>query len=290
ASFMTHARAQGWGVAVAAASERLAEHARPLGLSALCVGEEAVVDPSAFTLEGRPMRKLRQSLSRARRHGWSFQVATTGELAAGDLEQLARLEHDWRRGQRRLQGFAMTLGRLGGAPEDQSMLHVLARSEHGRVGAVLRFAAYAGGYSLDAMRRSDDAPNGLTEALVCIALQHVRELGVAEVSLNFAGFGHLMAPSRPLTRRERAAQAALRVAHARFQLERLSAFSDKFGPAWQPRYLLYEGRASLVRSGLRALQAEAYVRAPRAPALERRWRPAAWPPPRGVPEWSPAPR
>jgi lysyl-tRNA synthetase class 2 len=213
-------------------------------------------------------------------------VATAAELAPGDVAQLAQLENHWRRQQRRLQGFAMTLGRLGGAPEDHAMLHVFARAGDGRIGAVLRFAVYGGGYSLDAMRRSDDAPNGLTEALVCVALEHARDMGATEVSLNFAGFGHLMAPCGPLSRRERVAQAALRVAHSRFQLERLSSFNDKFDPVWRPRYLLYEGRSSLVRSGLRVLQAEAYVRAPHTPPLEPRWRPPEWP----LPEWSPAPR
>ena len=288
-AFTAHARGHGWTVAVAAASATLAGEARALGLRALCVGEEAVVDPAEFSLEGRRVRKLRQSVTRAKRRGWRFEVATASALDAADIARIAKLETDWRHGQRRLQGFAMTLGRLGGAPEDGSMLHVLARAPDGEIGAVLRFVPYAGGLSLDAMRRGDATPNGLTEALVAAALEHARERGVGEVSLNFAGFGHLMAPSRPLSRRERIAQAALRVAHGRFQLERLSAFSDKFGPVWRPRYLLYEGRSSLVRSGLRVLQAEAYVRAPHTAELEHRWCPADWPA-GALPGWSPAPR
>jgi lysyl-tRNA synthetase class 2 len=290
AAFIAHARAQGWNVAVAAATEGLAATGRALGLRALCVGQEAVVDPREFTLEGRAVRKLRQSVSRAGRRGWRFEVATANDLEHADIARIARLENHWRSEQRRLQGFAMTLGRLGGAPEDRSMLHVLARAEDRRIGAVLRFVPYANGLSLDAMRRSDEAPNGLTEALVCTALEHARDQGLCEVSLNFAGFGHLMAPSRALSRRERAAQAALRVAHGRFQLERLSAFSDKFAPVWRPRYLLYEGRSSLVRSGLRVLQAEAYVRAPYAAPLESRWKAPEWPQQPALPGWSPAPR
>jgi lysyl-tRNA synthetase, class II len=290
ASFLAFARARGWNVAVASASSELAAEARPLGLRALCVGQEAVVDPAGFSLEGRAVRKLRQSVTRAQRRGWRVEVATTNELRPADVERIAGLENHWRRDQRRLQGFAMTLGRLGGAPEDQDMLHVLARAEDGRIGAVLRFAPYSNGLSLDAMRRSDEAPNGLTEALVCTALAYAREHGLTEVSLNFAGFGHLMAPSRPLSKRERVAQVALRVAHGRFQLERLSAFSDKFGPVWRPRYLLYEGRSSLVRSGLRVLQAEAYLRAPAAMPLDSRWRAPEWPSHPALPGWSPAPR
>ena len=289
AAFSDYARQRGWRVAVAAASEAAADGCRRLGLRAMCVGQEAVVDPQRFTLEGRAVRKIRQSLSRAKRRGWRFEVTTASRLASADVRDIARLELDWRRAQRRLQGFAMTLGRLGGAPEDEQMVHVLARDPSGRVGAVLRFLPYRQGLSLDAMRRTAGAPNGLTEALVALALEYARAERITEVSLNFAGFGHLMAPGRPLNRRERLAQLALRSAHRRFQLERLSFFNQKFDPAWRPRYLLFESRAGLARSGLRVLQAEAYIRAPRQRPLARRWRPRE-PVPQGVPNPSAVPR
>jgi lysyl-tRNA synthetase, class II len=147
------------------------------------------------------------------------------------------------------------------------------------VGALLRLVPYRGGLSLDAMRRADEAPNGLTEALVVQALEHARDIGCSEVSLNFAGFGHIMAPDRELaTARQRAIRLALGAAHGRFQLERLSAFNQKFDPVWRPRYLIYDGRTQLPRAALRVLQAEAYIRPPRSRPLEERWRAPAWRP------------
>src|SRR5205085_11854214 len=122
------------------------------------------------------------------------------------------------------------------------------------------------------------------------ALEHARASGIREVSLNFAGFGHLMAPGRPLSRRERLAQVALRLAHRRFQLERLSFFNQKFDPDWRPRYLLYESRARPARPGLRVLQAEAYIRPPRPRPLARRWRPRELPVAQGAPKPSAVPR
>jgi lysyl-tRNA synthetase class 2 len=123
------------------------------------------------------------------------------------------------------------------------------------------------------MRRVGDQPNGVNEALVVAALQHARERGLREVSLNFAGFAHVLAADAVLSRGQRALRWGLQRVHGRFQLERLVRFNSKFGPSWRRRYLYYETPASLPRVALRVLQAEAYVRPPRVRELTPRWEP-----------------
>ena len=166
----------------------------------------------------------------------------------------------------------MCSDRLWGAPEDASDVYAVGRDPAGQVRAFLRFVPYRRGLSLDAMRRLDDAPNGLNEALVVAALEHARELGLCEVSLNFAGFAHVMAADA-LTARQRLLRWVLQRGHRRFQLERLVRFNDKFAPAWRPRYLVYTGHTRLALAALRVLQAEAYVKAPRPVASAAAWRP-----------------
>jgi lysyl-tRNA synthetase class 2 len=169
----------------------------------------------------------------------------------------------------------MCLGRLWGAPEDHSAVYALARSPAGELRAFVRFARCADVLSLDVMRRSGDEPNGINEALIVRALEWARERGIAEVSLNFAGFAHVMASRATLSGRQRILRWALDRVHGRFQLERLMVFNDKFGPSWRPRFLIYGARTHLPRAALRVLQAEAYIRAPRTSARPLRWRPAA---------------
>ena len=279
ADFLAMAHRRGWRVAVTGASERHVGAYRALGMHALKVGEEAIVDPRGFSLEGRAIRKVRQSVSRARRRGWSTEVVTSIAVDPADWRAIAGLEEEWRASQRRVHGFAMTLGRMGGAVEDERMVYVLGRGPDGRVRALLRLVPYGAGLSLDAMRRGPEVPNGLTEALVVHALEHARQAGFAEVSLNFAGFGHIMAAGRELSAPQRLARVALGAAHKRFQLERLSAFNQKFDPEWRPRYLVYGSRAQLPRAALRVLQAEAYIRAPRSRPMQARWSAPAWRPP-----------
>lgn len=283
ADFLCLAHRRGWRVAMTGVSERNVGAYRRLGMRASRVGEEAIVDPRGFSLEGRRIRKVRQSVARAQRRGWSTDVVTSSQIDPADWPAITALEEGWRASQRRLHGFAMTLGRMGGAPEDERMVYVLGRGPDGRVEALLRFVPYGAGLSLDAMRRGDEVPNGLTEALVVHALEHARREGMAEVSLNFAGFGHIMAAGRELSGLQRVARVALGLAHNRFQLERLSAFNQKFEPSWLPRYLVCGSRTQLPRAALRVLQAEAYLRPPRSRPRYERWAPPAWRPPGASP-------
>jgi lysyl-tRNA synthetase class 2 len=262
-SFAARAGRRGWSVALTGASQRHLDAYRTLGLRALQMGSEAVVDPQNFSLEGRPVRKVRQSVGRIRRRGWSIEVIDARALEPGAAAALEAIERSWRAAQPRVVGFAMTLGRMWSGNEDANGLCVLARNSDGELRAFLHFVRYEDGLSLDVMRRLGEEPNGLNEAMVVAALEHARAEGLREVSLNFAGCAHLMAPDDRLTLRRRLARLALRRVHGRFQLERLVHFNDKFFPVWRPRYLVYEGRARLPFAALRVLQAEGYLRAPR---------------------------
>src|SRR5436190_2968604 len=56
------------------ASERWLELYRGHGLRAFPSGDEAVLDPRRFSLEGRAIRKVRQSVGRLERAGFGFRV------------------------------------------------------------------------------------------------------------------------------------------------------------------------------------------------------------------------
>ncbi len=266
--FQDHARGHGWRVVVWAASARHLEDYRRLGLRALRVGEEAFVDPQTFTLEGRAVRKLRQSVQRVRKRGWQVSVHQGREIDDALEAEIDELEGRWRRSQPRLHGFAMGMGEFAAqvGPED---LYALGRAPDGRLGAVMRFAGHCGNLSLDTMHRVGETPNGLNEALVARVLVQARACGVREVSLNYAGLAHLVreaAGGRRLTRVRRWALAPL---HRRFQMDRLVRFNEKFSPEWRPRYLLYESRAALPRAIFRVLVVEGYL--PQWPGASRWW-------------------
>jgi lysyl-tRNA synthetase class 2 len=259
ASFQDQARRQGWQIALWGAAATHLDEYRALGLRAVCVGEEAFVDPRRFTLEGRPVRKLRQSVHRVHRRGWQIAVREGREVAPELEAEMEALSARWLEAHPRVHGFAMGMGAFAGdlRPDD---LYLLARSPQGELCAVMRFVTCGSNLSLDTMQRVGNTPNGLNEALVARALEVARERGTHEVSLNYAGLAHVI---RHEPSRNRAVRALTRLAlvplHRRFQMDRLVRFNDKFSPQWRPRYLVYESRAGLPRAIVRVLQAEGYL-------------------------------
>ena len=258
-SLLSLARRRGWRVVIWGSSERhLGGYAR-LGLRAIRLGEEAFVDPSTFTLEGRRVRKLRQSVNRLARRGWRIEAHEGRQLDDRLEGELDALEERWRAAKRRIHGFAMGMGSYTAErwPDD---LYLLARAPSGELRAVMHFISHCGRLSLDTMHRVGETPNGLNEAMICRALEIARERGVPEVSLNYAGLGHLV-------RRGAAGRGAVRVLArllstligARFQMAGLVRFDEKFSPRWRPRYLVYESAATLPVVALRVLQAEGYL-------------------------------
>jgi lysyl-tRNA synthetase, class II len=284
-SFLALARKHGWEVVLWGASNRHLDAYRKLGLHTLCAGEEAFVDPARFTLEGRPVRKLRQSVNRVERRGWQIMLREGRNLDAGLEAEIAELDSRWRAKQKRLLGFAMGMGSY--APEvGPGDLYLLARAPEGDLRGAMRFVEHCGRLSLDTMRRVGDTPNGLNEALVARALEHAREQGVPEVSLNYAGLAHLLrtgthGPSRdgnapaPHAGARHLPRPILRLLERRFQLERLVRFNEKFLPEWRPRFLVYESPAGLPHATLRVLQAEGYLPRLGPPQLARRLRPGS---------------
>jgi lysylphosphatidylglycerol synthetase-like protein (DUF2156 family) len=263
------ARAHRAGLRVAAygASSRYLDAFRSVGLRAVRAGEEAVVDPRGFTLEGRPVRKLRQSVHRLQRRGWRVSIHEGREID-GELEAaIGAVEGRWRAQRSRILGFAMSMGEfeLAIRPDD---LYVLGWSPEGELRGAIRFLAHRRKLSLDVIRRVGETPNGLAEALVCHALEFARARGVEEVSLNYAGLAHLLRADAPGSRVGKAlARRLLGPLRSRFQMDRLVLFNQKFSPSWRARYLVFESRVELPRAVFRVLQAEGYLS--RRPALRR---------------------
>jgi lysyl-tRNA synthetase class 2 len=254
------AEARGLRLAALGAGERLRPLWELLGLRSLYLGDEAVVETRTFSLDGRPIRKVRQSVSRLEKQGYVAELHRLDELSDLELAQLEAVSRSWRGGQVE-RGFAMSLDELRRDDHGDS-LAVLGRDGDGRVRGFLHFAPAYGraAVSLSSMRRERDTPNGLTEFLVARGLEQLREHGVQEASLNFAAFARLM--HAPRDRVERLAGRVLLVADAFFQLERLHRFNAKFFPRWEPRYLMYERALCLPRVGLAALWVEGQLPKP----------------------------
>jgi lysyl-tRNA synthetase class 2 len=251
-------------VAVVGASAGFAEIAEGAGLRSFYMGDEAIIDVDRFSLEGRAIRKVRQSLSRLRKEGYTAEGATLVELDARDLDQLDLVSEQWLAGGPE-RGFSMAMDGLRADHLADSTV-LVARDRTGMVRGFLHFVPARGGavMSLSAMRRDPGTPNGLTEFMVVEAVRLLGASGAKELSLNFAAFARLL--HTPGGRRDRVLATLLRLAGRHFQIESLYRFNAKFLPRWQERYLLYDGALGLPRAGLATLMAEGQLPKPRLPA------------------------
>jgi lysyl-tRNA synthetase, class II len=249
-------QARGWRFAVVGASGEQLDRYRALGLKPVAMGEEAVLRPQEFSLDGRAIRKVRQSVSRLRKAGYSFRIVTADEVGPELEAELEDVSAAWRRG-RPERGFSMAIDDL----HIPGTMLALAEDDAGRVGGFLHLAPSpaGGGWSLSAMRRRSSAPNGLTEFLVVETLAWAREAGASELSLNFCALTDFLAPERVRTPVRRLVRRGLLLADSVFQLERLYAFNRKFFPEWRPRYICVERYTDLPAVGIAYLHAESLL-------------------------------
>jgi lysyl-tRNA synthetase class 2 len=259
-------RAHGWRLAVVGASDAHLERYRLLGLKPMPMGEEAVLRPDEFSLEGRAIRKVRQSVSRLRKGGYSFRVVDADDASPALRAELEDVSAAWRAGEPE-RGFSMAIDEL----HVPGTVLALAEDEGRRVGGFLHLApAPAGnGWSLSTMRRRPHSPNGLTEFLVAETLAWARETGASEVSLNFCAFTDFLAPERMTTPLRRLVRHGILLADNAFQLERLYAFNRKFFPEWRRRYICVERFTDLPAVGFAYLRAESLL-VPPGPWTRRR--------------------
>jgi lysyl-tRNA synthetase class 2 len=265
--FLTTAGRHAWRPAVIGCSELGAETwCRHASLTALELGDEAIVRTGEFTLSGRAMRNVRQMASRVARHGYVAQVRRVAGIPPAELDQIRAAAASWRGGPAE-RGFSMALGRIGGPGDGDCVLATASRD--GVLRAVLHFVPWGtGGLSLDLMRRDRSAQPGLNEFLITEAIKAAPALGVTRISLNFAVFRSALERGQRIGAGPvlRAWRAVLLWLSRWYQIQSLYKFNAKFCPAWQPRFFLFPSAWAAPRIALAALQAEAFLTWPRLEA------------------------
>jgi lysyl-tRNA synthetase class 2 len=258
--FLDEAARHAWAPAVMGCSELGAEvWCREGNLTALELGDEAIVNVADFSLAGRSMRNVRQMVNRVAKNGYTAEIRRVSDIPQREIDAIVRTADSWRGGGTE-RGFSMALGRIG-APGDENCVLATA-TENGVVRAVLQLVPWgADGLSLDLMRRDKAAQPGLNDFLIAETIKAASGLGVKRISLNFAVF------RAALERGERigagpvlkAWRSVLIFLSKWFQIESLYKFNAKFCPVWQPRFFVFPSTRDAPRIAVAALEAEAFL-------------------------------
>ena len=254
AEFRRVARAKAWRVAITGASAEALPDYAALGFKSIYLGDEAFVRPDGFSLDGRPIRKVRQSVTRLERAGYRVRVLRPDDVDAELREELRAVSAEWR-GRWPERGFTMAMDGLFGYPDT---LLAVACSPDGGVGGFLQLvpSPACSGYSLASMRRRRETPNGLMEFLIVETIAWARAQSVSELSLNFSVFADYLSVDRRVLR------TLLLKVDRLFQLERLHSFNRKFFPSWRRRYFCFERWTDLPIAAVAYLHAESLLTPP----------------------------
>ena len=201
AQFAALCRTKAWRIAAIGVAANMRPCWARIGLRSIYVGDEAVVIPERFSLEGRRIRKVRQSVHRLRRAGYRVRVATAGTLSEPEWQAVHDVSAAYRP-HMPVQGFSMAADDLR-ADEFEDALFVLAEDARGGLAGFLHFVPVPGStaLSLSAVRRLPETPNGFTEFLLCEAFAWGRAHDVRQ------HLAHVQRLRTPLARRVRAAPA-----------------------------------------------------------------------------------
>ncbi|WP_406321159.1 phosphatidylglycerol lysyltransferase domain-containing protein [Streptomyces sp. NBC_01637] len=269
--WLAEAREHGWIPAVMGVSEEGGTVYARHGLDALELGDEAIVETAEFTLDGRAMRTVRQAYNRVKRAGYEVTVRRHADIPDAEMAELLRCADDWRDGETE-RGFSMALGRLGDPADGQCVMLACRDSGdapgQGRLRAVLSFVPWGpNGLSLDLMRRDRNSENGLMEFMVIELLQRAPQIGITQVSLNFAMFRSVFERGSRLGAGPvlRLWRSLLSFFSRWWQIESLYRANAKYRPIWEPRFMLFEKSSDLLRIGIAAARAEGFLEAPGLP-------------------------
>jgi len=267
--WLARARTFGWIPAALSTTERGARLYESVGLQSTVIGDEAII----YTDRRSVARVLdhpdtRASTQRAQRAGYTTRIRRQEECSPAELAEIRELTDLWRGGSAE-RGFSMTLSRVGD-PSDARSVIATAHDSTGRIMAILIFVPWnRNGLSLDVMRRSADAVNGVTELLVSVVLSEGAAMNVERISLNFAMFretfvlGARVGASRLL----RTKRDVLLMLSRWWQLDSLRVSNEKYSPEWRPRLMCWDRGVSRGRVAFAAARAEGFLSLSRLPVI-----------------------
>jgi len=219
-----------------------------MGYRRLKLGDEAIVDLTTFTLEGRAQKELRHAVRRLERDGYHLEYV---DPPASDevVEQMKEISDDWlaHRGHRERR---FTLGRFEAQYVRDSKLLVCTDPGGRPVAFMNIIPSYrAGEATIDMMRQRADAPNGVIDFMFVRLFTDSKGQGCTRFSLGLTPMSGFQ-PDEVAGMEEKIVHYFFSRMNFWFNYQGLRRYKAKFATIWEPRYLVYQNPADLPRIAL----------------------------------------
>lgn len=246
--FVEHCERMGWVPVFYSVHDEVVAETERLGWVRTAVGTEASVDLATFTLSGKRRQDLRTAVNRAAREGLRAEWRSFAELTAQQRADVERVCTGWA-GHKALPEMGFTLGGFGEL-QDSAVRLMLAYDGQGRLHGVTSWLPAFDdgelvGWTLDVMRRGDDAMPGVMEFLIATTALRSAEHGLFTLSLSGTPLApHTGAAETFVSRLIPRLATWLEPAYGFASLRR---FKAKFGAAEQPLWMTYPASGQLAR-------------------------------------------
>jgi phosphatidylglycerol lysyltransferase len=210
---------------------------RSLGFKTLKIGEEAVVDLKAFTLQGKAGKNLRTAVNKFSKLGYAVRFYPP-PIADKLLQELRAISNEW------LEQMAGSEKKFSlGWFDDDYLKSCEIAVVHNSRGNPIAFANLISEYrrneiTIDLMRHLAGVERGTMDFLFISLFERFKASGYDSFNLGLvalAGVGETL----PSSRLERGMHYLYEHLNQFYNFQGLRAYKDKFHPHWESRYLVY---------------------------------------------------
>jgi lysylphosphatidylglycerol synthetase-like protein (DUF2156 family) len=231
--------------------EKPHRHYRTLGYKGVQVAEDAAIELELLEFKGKNWQDVRTSLNRANRE--EIQFCRFSPENHEIMAQFRQISREWVRN-KNMPELGFTLGTIASLQNSEVRCYYAIDKTgkvHGMVSWLPRYTA--NGWTLDLMRRRNEAMPGIMEFLIARSALAFREEGYNTISL---GASPLTADNKQegMLSASWILKQVKQYLHNYYDFEGLHDFKRKFLPTWKPLYAFYPGGFGLTQGGLAILR------------------------------------
>ena len=206
-----------------------------LGKKNLFLGQEAVVDLTAFSLEGGNKKSLRNALKKVSEKGFKATVHIA-PIRDGLLQKIKAVSDEWLMDTERSE-IIFSQGIFVWEELKQQTIITVENAEEKTVAFLNIIPDYAKGEgTYDLIRKTKDAPNGIMDFILVELFHYFKSKNYSAVNLGFAPMSGI---NDPHTFSERSMKFAYEKIKSFSHYKGLREFKEKFSPIWHNKYLIY---------------------------------------------------